>query len=107
MVPTRRKTLATAVTALFCLATVFLATVGMVNGQTRGAGSPTASPQPQANNAAMTNDDPGAALRIAITFDDLPAHGPLPPGETRLEVASKIIAALHNAHVPPIYGFVN
>jgi len=25
-------------------------------------------------------------LRIAITFDDLPAHGPLPAGETRAQV---------------------
>ena len=48
-----------------------------------------------------------ASPRMAITFDDLPAHGPLPPGETRLEVSSKIIAALREAHVPPIYGFVN
>jgi lysophospholipase L1-like esterase len=48
-----------------------------------------------------------SAPRMAITFDDLPAHGPLPPGETRLEVASKIIAALRDAHVPPVYGFVN
>lgn len=46
-------------------------------------------------------------LRLAFTFDDLPAHGPLPPGETRLDVANKILAALHAAHLPPIYGFVN
>jgi lysophospholipase L1-like esterase len=45
--------------------------------------------------------------KIAITFDDLPAHGPLPPGETRLDVISKIIAALRKANLPPIYGFVN
>ena len=45
--------------------------------------------------------------RIAFTFDDLPAHSALPPGETRMEVASKIIAALRAAHVPPTYGFVN
>jgi peptidoglycan/xylan/chitin deacetylase (PgdA/CDA1 family) len=44
---------------------------------------------------------------MAITFDDLPAHGSLPPGETRVAVASKIIAALRDAQVPPIYGFVN
>jgi peptidoglycan-N-acetylglucosamine deacetylase len=44
---------------------------------------------------------------IAITFDDLPVHGPLPPGETRLDVANQVIAALGNAHVPPTYGFVN
>ncbi|HWC18535.1 MAG TPA: GDSL-type esterase/lipase family protein, partial [Terriglobales bacterium] len=45
--------------------------------------------------------------RIAFTFDDLPAHSALPPGETRMAVASKIIAALRDAHVPPVYGFVN
>jgi peptidoglycan/xylan/chitin deacetylase (PgdA/CDA1 family) len=44
---------------------------------------------------------------IAFTFDDLPSHGPLPPGETRLDVASKILAALTAAHLPPTYGFVN
>ena len=45
--------------------------------------------------------------RLAITFDDLPAHGPLPPGETRMEVISKIISALQQARVPPTYGFTN
>jgi len=50
---------------------------------------------------------PGAAPQIAITFDDLPAHGSLPPGETRLGVAAKIVAALRDAHVPPTYGFTN
>ena len=47
------------------------------------------------------------AQQIAITFDDLPAHGPLPPGETRMQVAEMVIRALHRAHVPPTYGFVN
>ncbi|HEX4002944.1 MAG TPA: GDSL-type esterase/lipase family protein [Candidatus Acidoferrales bacterium] len=49
---------------------------------------------------------PAGTPQIAFTFDDLPAHGPLPPGETRVEVISKIIAALQEAHVPPTYGFV-
>jgi lysophospholipase L1-like esterase len=44
---------------------------------------------------------------IAFTFDDLPAHGPLPLDETRLEIASKILSALHAAAMPRIYGFVN
>jgi len=47
------------------------------------------------------------APQIAFTFDDLPAHSALPPGETRLDVANKIITALKQAHMPPIYGFVN
>ncbi len=45
--------------------------------------------------------------KIAITFDDLPAHSVLPPGVTRLDVATKIIASLREAQVPPTYGFVN
>lgn len=48
-----------------------------------------------------------AGPQMAITFEDLPAHSALPPGETRLEVASKVPAALQDARVPPIYGFVN
>jgi peptidoglycan/xylan/chitin deacetylase (PgdA/CDA1 family) len=48
-----------------------------------------------------------SAQRIAITFDDLPAHGPLPPKVTRIEVAKQIIDALHRANVPATYGFIN
>jgi peptidoglycan/xylan/chitin deacetylase (PgdA/CDA1 family) len=45
--------------------------------------------------------------QLAITFDDLPVHGPLPAGETRLSIANKILAALREASLPPVYGFVN
>ncbi|WP_419810049.1 GDSL-type esterase/lipase family protein [Sphingomonas sp.] len=44
--------------------------------------------------------------QIAITFDDLPAHGPLPPGGDRLAVAQAIIAALRS-HDAPAFGFLN
>ena len=47
------------------------------------------------------------ARPLAITFDDLPATGPTVPGETRLEVARKIIAGLKDAKLPPTWGFVN
>lgn len=47
------------------------------------------------------------APRIAFTFDDLPAHSALPVGETRIDIATKIVAALRDAHLPPVYGFVN
>ena len=50
---------------------------------------------------------PCCAQEIALTFDDLPSHDRLPPGETRVEIAQKIIAALKDAHVPPVTGFVN
>jgi peptidoglycan/xylan/chitin deacetylase (PgdA/CDA1 family) len=44
---------------------------------------------------------------IAFTFDDLPAHGPLPAGETRVSVAERVIAALKAAGLTNVYGFVN
>jgi len=50
---------------------------------------------------------PDPELKIAFTFDDLPVHGPLPPGESRMEVISKIISAIHAAGLPATYGFVN
>jgi peptidoglycan-N-acetylglucosamine deacetylase len=48
-----------------------------------------------------------AAQEVALTFDDLPAHGPLPPGMTRLDVAKSIIATLKAANAPQVYGFIN
>lgn len=47
------------------------------------------------------------AQQIAITVDDLPVSGNLPRGESRIEIAHQMIRALHAAHVPPTYGFVN
>jgi peptidoglycan/xylan/chitin deacetylase (PgdA/CDA1 family) len=47
------------------------------------------------------------APQIAFTFDDLPAHGPLPPGENRPAPIRAIIKTLHAEHMPPTYGFVN
>jgi len=47
------------------------------------------------------------AQEVAITFDDLPAHGQLPAGVTREEVTRKILAAFKEAKVPEVYGFIN
>jgi peptidoglycan/xylan/chitin deacetylase (PgdA/CDA1 family) len=47
------------------------------------------------------------AQQIAITFDDLPAHGELPANQTRLEIADSILTTLHTEHMPATYGFVN
>jgi len=64
-----------------------------------------------AGHAAMGEAVPLAlldgGLKMAITFDDLPAHSALPKSVTRLQVADKIIAALKDAQVPMVYGFVN
>jgi len=49
---------------------------------------------------------PPAKPAIAFTFDDIPAHGALPPGETRLSVIRRITDALAVARVPA-FGFLN
>ena len=58
---------------------------------TKYLGSPTPKPGP----------------KVALTFDDLPAHGPLPPGLSRVEVISSIIGSLRTADAPQVYGFMN
>lgn len=54
------------------------------------------------------SDQTATAARpmLALTFDDLPAHGPLPAGGDRLAIADTIIAALARHHAPA-FGFVN
>lgn len=45
--------------------------------------------------------------QVAFTFDDLPSHGDLPPGQTRLEIANSILLTLRDQHMPKVYGFIN
>jgi peptidoglycan-N-acetylglucosamine deacetylase len=45
--------------------------------------------------------------QMAVTFDDLPVHGAMPAGMTRLEVAQSILATLKRAQLPAVYGFIN
>ena len=53
------------------------------------------------------NSSATPALQMAITFDDLPAHGPMPAGMTRLAIARSILGTLQRERMPPVYGFVN
>ncbi|MCR9162547.1 MAG: polysaccharide deacetylase family protein [Nannocystaceae bacterium] len=46
-------------------------------------------------------------LQVAITVDDLPAHGPTIDGLTRLAVHQALLAAFASHEVPQVYGFVN
>lgn len=50
---------------------------------------------------------PSIAQQVAFTFDDLPSHGDLPAGQTRLGIAESILRTLHDQHMPAVYGFVN
>ncbi len=45
--------------------------------------------------------------RVALTFDDLPTHGPLPEGVTRVDVAKSILETLKKRNAPATYGFIN
>lgn len=47
------------------------------------------------------------AFDVAITVDDLPAHGKLPPGVTRLAVAEAHLQAFKAYGVGEAWGFVN
>ena len=50
---------------------------------------------------------PISAQQIAFTFDDLPSHGDLPPGTSRLDVANSILTTWREQKMPEVYGFVN
>ena len=44
---------------------------------------------------------------VALTFDDLPGAGNLPPGMTRTQVATNLAAELRKNHLEGTYGFLN
>jgi peptidoglycan-N-acetylglucosamine deacetylase len=48
-----------------------------------------------------------AQKKVALTFDDLPAHGDIPRGLTRVEMARRILAALKAHNIQQAYGFIN
>jgi len=48
-----------------------------------------------------------AATEMAVTIDDLPTTGPLPPGVTRLSIVTQMIRALQQHAAPGVYGFAN
>jgi len=46
-------------------------------------------------------------IRVAVTVDDLPRHGPEAPGQDRLALHQALLDPLGRHHVPRVYGFVN
>lgn len=48
-----------------------------------------------------------SSTRVAITVDDLPTAGALPPNTTWVDIAEKMLAALKRHHVPDAYAFIN
>ncbi len=57
--------------------------------------------------AVLSASTTSSAQKVAITFDDLPLNGDLPPGVTRVQITHDTLAVLKGSHVPPTYGFVN
>jgi peptidoglycan/xylan/chitin deacetylase (PgdA/CDA1 family) len=45
--------------------------------------------------------------KVALTFDDLPLNGALPPGVKPSDIARDALAVLNRHRIPPSYGFVN
>lgn len=76
--------------------------------------APAVADCPEAAGAAVAARGPDEGehrvlgpLRVAVTVDDLPRHGPLPPGVTRADVHERLLAAFEEHDVPRVYGFVN
>ena len=57
--------------------------------------------------AAVSRIDVKQPQPLAITVDDLPVHGDLPPGVTREQIGDQFLAAFKAAALPPVYGMVN
>ena len=47
-----------------------------------------------------------SAQKVAITFDDLPLNGDLPPRVSRVQIAGDTLALLKARHLPAAYGFI-
>lgn len=56
---------------------------------------------------ALFADRATPAAKLALTFDDLPEHGPYPPGVTMSDTVTQIATALKAAGVKEAYGFIN
>ena len=50
---------------------------------------------------------PPSPFKLAITFDDMPVNGTLPPGVSRDDIVQSIVKTLKAHEVPQVYGFIN
>ncbi len=65
-----------------------------------------ASPRPDVGTSEEGAQDLGP-LQVAITVDDLPAHGPSVEGLDGLTIHQRLLAAFAAHDVPQVYGFIN
>jgi peptidoglycan-N-acetylglucosamine deacetylase len=85
----------------------FIFSIQGVAQQPQSSGAPVSQAVRNSKKMMVSANDSDAVHEIALTFDDLPVHGPLPQGLTREDIATDIIHALKAVNAPPIYGFVN
>jgi peptidoglycan/xylan/chitin deacetylase (PgdA/CDA1 family) len=101
--------------AMLAVAMPFVALAKNPAAQTASAQTPaaettaaqTAGAQTAAAQTSTTRPPAAAQAHVALTFDDLPDHGPLPPGLSRVDIAKSILDTLRSRHAPPVYGFIN
>jgi peptidoglycan/xylan/chitin deacetylase (PgdA/CDA1 family) len=55
---------------------------------------------------AVSSAEAAPRSKVALTFDDLPAHGAMAPGRTRSQMTKEIVAALR-AGKATAFGFIN
>jgi peptidoglycan/xylan/chitin deacetylase (PgdA/CDA1 family) len=65
------------------------------------AAQPAATPQPPKTYHLQRHPV------VALTFDDLPAAGSLPPGDNRVRILTTLTEELKAHHLKGVYGFVN
>ncbi|HWU41481.1 MAG TPA: polysaccharide deacetylase family protein, partial [Candidatus Acidoferrum sp.] len=53
----------------------------------------------------LTPASVAALNEMAITVDDLPTHGPLPAGMSRVQIARRMLQVFNQHRVPQVYGF--
>ena len=88
---------------LLRLLALLLIAAGAACGEQPDAGAGAADEGRDGTTAASSED---ALPALAITVDDLPWVGPLPPGRDRSAATAQILAAL-DSHGAPATGFVN
>lgn len=73
--------------------------------QTAASGGAVAAPS--APSAPIGQPPSESVIRVAVTFDDLPSHGPLLPGQSIVDVHRQIVDTLVAHRLPSVYGFIN
>lgn len=81
--------------------------LALVAGVMAAQSSHDADPAAQKTAMAVTIGPLEAHPVVALTFDDLPAAGSLPPGENRTKILTTLAEELKSHHLEGTYGFVN